>query len=55
MTAKKPAMSKEKAKKLKIKKETLKDLDTDGRAKVIKGGAVHSNPTGLVECSQGGC
>ncbi len=54
MTAKKPAMSKEKVKRLKIKKETIKDLPADGKARVIKGGVVYSNPgQNYAYCSNG--
>ena len=56
MTERKSGKTKEQIKRLKIKKETLKDLDTGGKARVIKGGQVHSQTSApaLMYCSCGG-
>ena len=56
MAEKKSGKSKEKIKRLKIKKETIRDLGTaDGKARAIKGGVVHTNlQQRLMYCSAGG-
>ena len=41
-TGKKPAADKSRAKKLKVRKETVSDLDAGGKGKKIKGGAINT-------------
>ena len=53
MTKQKSGKSKEEIKRLKIKKETLKDLDTGGKARVIKGGAAPPKSMHVMYCSDG--
>lgn len=49
MTGKKVRSTSSKAKKLKIKRETIKDLDTRGKGEKVKGGAI--NPRSRELCT----
>lgn len=42
---KKPTASKGKARSLKLKKETLKDLDAKGKSQAVRGGAARATRT----------
>ena len=58
MTTKKTATGKGQAKKLKLKKETVKDLDVKGKANGVKGGAIRLTgacPTASCNCFTNGC
>jgi len=56
MTTKKKTAGKGRARKLKLNKETLKDLDAKGRTSKVKGGAkLLGGPATDVACSRGAC
>ena len=51
MTTKKTATGKRRDNKLKLKKETLKDLDGKGKASKVKGGDMVEYASALVPCA----